>query len=197
MKIYDISQEVFTCEVYPGDKAPERFAINRMSCGALYNLTDFSMCAHNGTHIDAPFHFINDGKTVDQLSLDQTVGFCFVAAFEGKMKARDALSIINSAKEIKPEASKRILIKGNTIISPEAARAFAKSDVTLIGVESQSIGELNSPVRVHKVLLEKGIVILEGIKLKEIQEGTYFLCAAPLLLGGCDGAPTRAILIDF
>ena len=62
MKIYDISQEVFGCKVFPGDPAPERKIISSMENGALYNLTAISMCAHNGTHVDAPFHFIKDGK---------------------------------------------------------------------------------------------------------------------------------------
>ena len=59
MKIYDISQEVFSCEVYPGDPVPEKTALKSMQEGEVYNLTAFSMCAHNGTHIDAPIHFIN------------------------------------------------------------------------------------------------------------------------------------------
>ena len=65
MKIYDISQEVFGCQVYPGDPTPKKRVISSMEKGDLYNLTAFSMCAHNGTHIDAPFHFIKYGKTVD------------------------------------------------------------------------------------------------------------------------------------
>ena len=58
MKVYDISQEVFSCEVYPGDPIPEKNVLKSMQKGEVYNLTAFSMCAHNGTHIDAPFHFI-------------------------------------------------------------------------------------------------------------------------------------------
>ena len=64
MKIYDISQEVFSCQVYPDDPAPEKKIIRSMEKGEVYNLTAFSMCAHNGTHIDAPRHFIKDGKTI-------------------------------------------------------------------------------------------------------------------------------------
>ena len=71
MKIYDISQEVFSCEVYPGDPVPEKTALKSMQEGEVYNLTAFSMCAHNGTHIDAPFHFIKEGKTVDEICLNQ------------------------------------------------------------------------------------------------------------------------------
>ena len=64
MKIYDISQEVFSCGVYPGDPKPEKQTLCATADGELYNLTAFSMCAHNGTHVDAPYHFLHDGKTV-------------------------------------------------------------------------------------------------------------------------------------
>ena len=67
MKIYDISQEVFSCAVYPGDPKPERQVLSSTGDGALYNLTALSMCAHNGTHVDAPFHFLPEGKTVEQM----------------------------------------------------------------------------------------------------------------------------------
>ena len=67
MKIFDISQELFTCQVYPGDPAPKKTMLQSMDKGEAYNLTALNLCAHNGTHIDAPFHFIHDGKTVDEL----------------------------------------------------------------------------------------------------------------------------------
>ena len=78
MKIYDISQEVFNCQVYPGDPAPRREVLSSMANDDLYNLTAFSMCAHNGTHIDAPYHFIRDGKTVNAVGLEAFVGMAYV-----------------------------------------------------------------------------------------------------------------------
>ena len=86
MKIYDISQEVFSCQVYPGDPAPERAVLQSMTEGAVYNLTAFHMCAHNGTHIDAPFHFMQDGKTVDEIPLEAVVGMAYVAEHRGTKK---------------------------------------------------------------------------------------------------------------
>ena len=68
MKIYDISQEVFGCAVYPGDPKPERKIVLKMSEGAVCNLSAFSMCAHNGTHVDAPLHFCADGKSIDRIA---------------------------------------------------------------------------------------------------------------------------------
>ena len=83
MKIYDISQEVFSCRVYPGDPAPQRKVLSSMEAGALYNLTALDMCAHNGTHIDAPFHFIRDGKTVGTMDVNVTLHVAYLWAEEG------------------------------------------------------------------------------------------------------------------
>ena len=88
MKIYDISQEVFQCQVYPGDPAPERKALCSMEKGDLYNLTAFQMCAHNGTHIDAPFHFIKDGKTVDAITLKRLLAWRMRRSIRGSSPAR-------------------------------------------------------------------------------------------------------------
>lgn len=196
MKIYDISQEIFTCKVYPGDPAPEKTVLNSMEKGDLYNLTKFSMCAHNGTHIDAPFHFIKDGKTVDNVNLDALVGAACVFEHNGTLLADDAVKIIKKAKSLNTEASKRILIKGNAEVSKEGAEVFAKAGILLFGNESQTVGPEDAPMEVHKILLGEGIILLEGIRLSNVSEGVYFLNAAPLNLKGSDGAPCRAILIE-
>lgn len=192
MKLYDISQEVFSCAVYPGDPKPERETICSIAAGSLYNLTAFSMCAHNGTHVDAPFHFLRDGKTVDQMALDIFVGDSYIARHEGNVTAGDAENILRKAK-----GAERILIAGQATVIKEAAEVFAQSGIKLIGNESQTVGPVDGPMQVHKILLSKGIALLEGIILKGIPEGRYFLSAAPLNLAGADGAPCRAYLIDY
>ncbi|MBP3371524.1 MAG: cyclase family protein [Clostridia bacterium] len=195
MKIYDISQEVFGCEVYPGDPAPEKKILSSIGQGDLYNLTSFSMCAHNGTHVDAPFHFIKDGKTVDEIDLEAFVGMAYVAEHEGIVSAEDAVQILAKAKEHDPDAASRILIKGNAEVSLEAAEVFASSNLLLLGNESQTVGPENAPMAVHVALLSAEVVLLEGIRLHDVAEGVYFLNAAPLNLAGADGAPCRAILV--
>ena len=197
MKIYDISQEVFSCAVFPGDPAPQREIMNDMNKGDLYNLTAIHMCAHNGTHVDAPYHFINDGKTIDKVALENFVGPCYVAEHQGVVTAEDAECILRRAANCSTEASKRILIKGDTEVSLEVAEVFAKAKVLLVGNESQTVGPENAPMAVHKVLLGADVVLLEGIRLSEVPEGVYLLNAAPLNLAGADGAPCRAILIDM
>ena len=197
MKIYDISQEVFSCKVFPGDPAPERKVLNSMEKGGLYNLTEFSMCAHNGTHIDAPFHFIKDGKTVDAVCLEAFVGMAYVAEHHGIVSGDDAAEIIEKAKALNPEAVKRILIKGPAEVSQEAAEVFASSEILLLGNESQTVGPEDAPMAVHLILLAADVIPLEGIRLAEVSEGVYLLNAAPLNLSGADGSPCRALLIDI
>ena len=197
MKIYDISQEVFNCRVYPGDDSPQKNEIRRISKGDLYNLTNFSMCAHNGTHIDAPFHFIDNGDTVEKISLYKTVGFSYVSTFNGTLSSNDADLIIKKAEKLSYESAKRILLKGNAIVTPEAARVFVDYGIDIIGVEAQSIGEPNHPMVDHKLLLQNDVLLLEGIELSDVNDGVYFLNAAPISLEGSDGAPCSAILIEF
>ncbi len=196
MKIYDISQEVFGCKVYPGDPSPKKIALSSMEKGELYNLTEFSMCAHNGTHIDAPFHFIRDGKTVDEISLEAFMGMAYVAEHHWIVTADNAVEIIKKAKEQNSEAAKRILIKGDAEVSLEAAKVFAASEILLLGNESQTVGPEDAPMAVHQILLSAGVVLLEGIRMAKVSEGVYFLNAAPLNLSGADGSPCRAVLIE-
>jgi arylformamidase len=191
MKLYDISQEVFSCAVYPGDPAPRKEQLCAMASGQLYNLTAFSMCAHNGTHVDAPFHFLEDGKTVDRMGLEVFVGECYVAHHQGNVSASDAGSILEKA-----QGARRILIAGDATVTEEAAAVFADAGILLLGNESQTVGPENGPMQVHKILLGRGIALLEGIVLGKVPEGRYFLNAAPLNLAGADGAPCRAWLLS-
>ena len=197
MKIYDITQEVFSCQVYPGDPKPEKKVLKSMENGEVYNLTSFSMCAHNGTHIDAPFHFIKDGKTVDEICLEAFVGMAYVTKHHGIVTGDDAAKIIGKAKKQNLESAKRILIKGDVEVSLEAAKVFAASDILLLGNEPQTIGPQNAPMEVHLALLTADVILLEGIRLAEVSEGVYFLNAAPLNLSGADGSPCRAVLLEL
>ena len=195
MKIYDISQEIFSCQVYPGDPVPKKEVLSLIEKGDLYNLTSFSMCAHNGTHIDAPYHFLKDGKTVDDICLEAFVGMAYVAEQQGIISGEDAVEIIKKAKEHHLDSAKRILIKGAAEVSAEAAKVFAASKILLLGNESQTVGPEDAPMEVHRILLTSNVILLEGIRLKEVSEGVYFLNAAPLNLSGSDGSPCRAILM--
>ncbi|MBE6637578.1 MAG: cyclase [Ruminococcaceae bacterium] len=197
MTIYDISQEVFSSRIYPGDPSPRREVLSATSRGDAYNLTAFSMCAHNGTHIDAPFHFLPNGSTVDKIPLSKTVGPAYVAACEGILDAAAARALLAEAQSASSEAAKRLLIRGNAVLTLDAAQVLAAAGLDLIGTESQSVGPQEAPMAVHLALLSAEIVLLEGIRLHDVPTGTYFLSAAPLSLGGADGAPCRALLISW
>ena len=197
MKLYDISQEVFSSSIYPGDPVPERRIISSMEDGALYNLTAFSMCAHNGTHIDAPAHFLADGATVDALQLSSTVGMAYVAEHSGLLTEKDAARILLCAEKQAKEAAKRILIKGDAVLTEAGARIFAEAGLLLFGNESQTVGPTDAPMAVHRLLLGVGMVLLEGIRLSHVPEGCYLLFAASLLLGNTEGAPCRALLAEI
>ena len=197
MKIYDISQEVFGCAVYPGDPKPEKEIKMRISEGAVCNLSAFSMCSHNGTHVDAPLHFIDNGKSIDRVDLDRFVGYTYVAVHEGDVTAEDAERILKTAGEKDPRAAERILVKGKAVVTAEAAKVFAARGIKLFGNESQTVGPENAPMEVHLIMLGAEIVLLEGIRLTDVEEGVYLLHAAPLNLGGAEGAPCRATLISL
>ena len=128
---------------------------------------------------------------MDMLSLTKTVGEAYVAEGNGDITAEDAAAMLKKADGVS-----RILIKGNVTVTAEAARVFADAGIDLLGNESQTVGPKNAPMEVHKILLSRDIVLLEGIRLSDVPEGKYLLCAQPVNLGGCDGAPVRAILIE-
>lgn len=188
MKLYDITRDLFRTPVYPGDPAPEYERLQAMEEGDICNLSYLKMCVHNGTHMDAPRHFLEEGKSIEELPLEQVMGRCSVLEFDGVLNGITASDMI-AGKE------KKILWKGNTVFTEGAAQAFAEYGMELVGVESQTVGAEEDPVPVHRILLGAGMAILEGLCLKEITAGTYFLCAQPLKLEGSDGAPCRAVLI--
>ena len=197
MKIYDISQEVFSCAVFPGDPSPEREILMKISGGASCNLSAFSMCAHNGTHVDAPLHFIEGGKSVDRVELDRFIGYAYVTARRGEILASDAKRILREAQERDPRAAERILVKGPAVLTAEGAKVFTEEGIKLFGNESQTVGPEDAPAEVHRILLGAEVVLLEGIRLAEVDEGVYLLHAAPLNLGGAEGAPCRATILSF
>lgn len=189
MKVYDISQELFSCCVYPGDPAPKGEKIHKIAEGAVSNVTVLSMCAHNGTHVDAPYHFFDQGKRIDEISLEKFVGEALVVSCEGEPDVKWLEGILKTAP-------KKLLFKGNAVITLPVAKLINQYDMELLGIESQSFGPDGDPVPVHLELLGNEVVLLEGIRLSQVPEGKYILHAAPLNLGGSDGAPCRATLLE-
>lgn len=174
----DITQELFSSEVYPGDTPPEFRRVSTVEKDGCM-VTDITMCAHNGTHIDAPAHFLSGGRTVDRLDLSRCAGTCEVRTFSKVLTAEDAEKI----------TAKRLLLRGDCSVSAEAANILRKK-LLLLGIQAQSVGD----AAVHKSLLSADVILLEGLVLQDVEDGAYELFAFPLKLGGCDGAPVRAVL---
>ena len=195
--IYDITQPLFDCTVFPGDPRPTKELVRSMARGDLYNLTNISLCAHNGTHVDAPVHFIPGGKGIDEIALEKFIGPAFVVRHDGPVTAEDARTILDQAAAAGEEARRRLLLKGDAMVTLEAAKVFAAAGIDLLGNESQTVGPEDGPMAVHLVLLQAEVVLLEGIRLAQVPEGVYYLNCAPLDLEGADGAPCRAVLVEM
>lgn len=191
LEIIDITSGVFGSEVYPGDPESGICTFKSFEKGDGYNLNAFSACAHAGTHVDAPLHFIEDGLSVDRLPLQPFIGPCRVISVpEGP--------ITGEFVEMNfPRGCRRVLIKGNkkAYFMDHAAYAAAQLEYFLIGTDALSVGEGDNQMAPHKAFLNKGISILEGLDLSGVEEGSYFLIAPPIKLEGLEAAPARAILV--
>jgi len=152
-------------------------------------VTELTITSHDGTHMDAPRHFIRDGRPIDRMELSRCVGSCTVWEAQGEVTAQSIAPVLAACE-------KRLLIKGDIVLTDSAAEAVAESGLLLIGVETLSVGPEGAPARSHRALLSKEVMILESIDLAGVRPGKYLLCAAPLKIGGCDGAPCRAFLIE-
>ena len=128
--------------------------------------------------------------------MEKTVGYAFVKHLSGEITERAAEALLKEAKQTSAEAAKRILVGGDAVLTLPAAELLAREGIFLFGNESQTVGPEKAPMAVHKALLSKGTVLLEGIRLSLVEDGVYFLSAAPLNLGGADGAPVRAVLVE-
>lgn len=189
MKCIDITRELLSAPVYPGDPAPHMEELRRMRLGDECNVSALYACLHNGTHLDAPRHFVPDGQAIDDVPLTACVGECSVVEGEG-------LLLGAQAEELLPKLKKRVLFKGQVQISPSAAFVLSDVGLELIGVEAQSVSPPECTAAVHRQLLGAGLVLLEGLDLSRAAPGTYFLFAAPLKITGADGAPVRAVLLE-
>lgn len=190
MKIYDLSKELFSAAVFPGDPAPAKTPFRTISQTCPCNLTVLTLGSHNGTHMDAPKHFVAGAKDIAQVPLEKCVGPCTVASHTGRLEAEDAQKLLRGGVQ-------RLLIRGEMEITVEAAQVFAASGLWFLGVEGMTVGGPETGADVHRTLLSAEIVILESAVLDGVPDGTYFLSNAPLRMQGLDGSPCRPLLIDF
>ncbi|PKN95393.1 MAG: cyclase [Chloroflexi bacterium HGW-Chloroflexi-6] len=209
MPIYDISLTVSpTLPVWPGDPPVKMTQTESMAAGAQYNLTRLDISAHTGTHVDAPHHFLNDGRTVETLSLEVLTGPCYVVQLPDDV---DEISAEVLERTSLPSGTIRILFgtrnsklwardeknfqEDFVAISPDGAQWLVAHGIKLVGVDYLSVAPFSDSVPTHEILLRAGVIALEGLNLSQIPRGFYDLYCLPLKLAGADGAPARAILV--
>ena len=189
MQPIDITRELLHAPVYPGDPAPALTPLSRMEYGDVCNTSALSLCVHNGTHLDAPRHFVDGGADIAELPLSRCIGECSVVEYDGMVTGAQLERVLHRLE-------KRILFKGDAQLHPSAAFVLAESGVELVGVEGPSVATGDFVTPVHRELLGAGILLLEGLDLSAAREGRYFLVAAPIRVAGADGAPVRAVLLE-
>ena len=192
MKLIDISQDMLSAPIYPGDPKPKVQHIRQIAQGQECNLTAYSAGSHTGTHVDAPLHFIEGGAAVDECPLVNFIGPCMVITVqEGPITGE----WVNNHF---PRNCERLLVKsgGKAWFMDSAAMEAAELGIQLIGTDSLSIGCSGAQIKPHKAFLSNHIAILEGLALHNVAPGNYFLFAPPIKLGGLEGAPARAVLIE-
>ena len=211
MKIYDITVAISDhVPIYKGDPNAQVEAVTEIAHGAHANVSKMCFGVHTGTHVDAPNHFIDGRRRVDQLELDKLIGKCRVIAIDETADAvlpehlsrldgveRVLFKTRNSAFWNEPERGFRTDF---TYISPEAARFMVDAGIKLAGIDYLSVERFGSEdFATHITLLEAEVVIVEGVDLREVRAGDYELICLPLKYtgGGGDGSPARTILREL
>ncbi len=189
MKLYDISRDLIKALPYPGDEPPKLRAVHRMKDGESYNLSRLETSMHAGTHVDAPLHFISDGKDIASLPIEQFIGDCVVLTVP--KTPLDAMYFM------KRPFAPRILLHGEGQLTESAIGYLYNQGCVLIGTNKQSIGSYSDELSVHVALLSYGVAVLENLELRSVPDGRYTLYAAPLKISGAEGAPCRAILVGM
>jgi arylformamidase len=196
-----------TTPVYEGD-APMKFDfLKDMRKGDPLTLSVYSLGAHSGTHIDAPMHFVRDGASIDRLSLEPLIGPARVIDIPDAVQSIDAAELNRHNWKGTPRvifrtrSSLRGWMKSSTFhrdfayIAPDAAQLLADAGVRLVGIDYISAEQFGAPApRTHRILLGKGIPIVEGLALETVAPRDYFLVVLPMKVAGHEGAPARAIL---
>jgi arylformamidase len=207
-KIYDISMTIEAGMIsWPSDGPVVVDRVRSMDNGERLNQSRLDLSAHTGTHIDAPIHFLKEGNGVDSLPLDVLIGPVFVAHIPDVQ----AIGASDLRKAGIPSGTDRLLLKtdngkfleqsefnqGFSFITPDGARYLIDHSIQLVGIDYLSVAEYGSGEDVHRALLSEGIVIVEGLDLREIPPGLYRMSALPLKIKGCDGAPARVVLEEM
>ena len=209
MQILDITQTIRNgLPVWPGDPEVRLEWLSRISEGGSVNLTQIHMCAHSGTHIDMPSHFLEEGENLDDLDLNILIGISRVVLVPDDVVAIDETFLrtlsLDGVGRVLFKTPKTALEKAQTLsfnrnfvaLDASGAKFLAGTGCKLVGIDTMSVALFDDPEGGHLPLLEAGIVVLEGIDLEGVEAGDYQLIALPLKLGGREGSPVRAVLLE-
>jgi arylformamidase len=196
-----------TTPVYEGDAPMDFEFLKDMRKGDGLTLSKYSLGAHSGTHIDAPMHFVRDGAPIDKVPLEALIGPARVIDIADGVQAINAAELNRQRWRGTPRvlfrtrSSLRGWMKSATFhrdfayIAPDAAQQLADAGVQLVGIDYISAEQFGAPAPMtHRILLGKGIPIVEGLALEGISPGDYDLIVLPMKVGGHEGAPARAVL---
>ena len=207
MAIFDISIGIDeSLPLWPGDPELRLHWAAKIEQGDLVKLTELSMSIHTGTHIDAPLHFLPQGKSIDNLNIDVFVGEAQVVAIPQEVD----LITVEILRKLPTINASRVLFKTKNsqfwgtrnfqrdyvALEASAAQWLVDQGVQLVGIDYLSIAPFNDPVPTHKILLSNNVVIIESLDLRSVEPGLYTLICLPLKLVGREAAPARAILMN-
>jgi len=206
LRLYDISVPIrHSGIVYPGNPEIHVSASQSIAAGAGANVSSIAFGSHTATHVDAPLHFIDGGRPVDEIPLETLIGPARLVRFAG-----DVLAI--GERDLVPhnlEGCERVLlatrnsallagkefVRDYTYLAPGGAEYLASLGVILVGIDYLSVEQFRSGHhRTHHTLLGREIVIVEGLDLSKPEAGEYELICLPLRMEGLDGAPARVVL---
>ena len=206
-RIYDVSVPIRSGGlVYPGNPEIEIGLQQAVAQGAGANVSFIRFGSHTGTHADAARHFFDDGQTVDTIPLERLIGPALLLSFPDDLRAVGAADL--QKHDLK--GHKRVLLRTRnsallsqkefvpdyTYLAPDGAQYLVDKGVELVGIDYLSIEQFHSGHhKTHRTLLERSVVILEGLDLSVPAPGEYQLICLPLRIEGGDGAPARAVLI--
>lgn len=206
-EFYDLTLEIHNdSTIFPGDPKVNLTAFQSIKHGDVCNITNLNLGSHTGTHIDAPKHFYDEGKTIDLIPFTSLIG---------KVKLFD-LSYVNNNKICREDLDK-LDIEENDIVfikttnsqlynelkfskeyvylDSSAAKYLAKKKIATLGFDYFSVEKYDADIsEVHYILLKENVVIIEGLDLRAVTEGYYDVYALPLRLKNIDGSPVRVII---
>ncbi|TLN26008.1 cyclase family protein [bacterium] len=212
MKYIDISVAIRPdLPVWSGDPAVSVYRASSIAAGDEANITRLDMGAHTATHVDAPLHFLDGRRSVDQLDLEVLIGSVWVAAFD----VPGEISVADLEQAGIPAGTVRLLLKTRNSrlwsekpstfdtefvgLSLEGARWLVEHGVRLVGIDYLGVERYDSVLRgapVHRTLLDAEVILLEGLNLSAVQPGAHQLICLPVIIQGADGAPCRAVLLQ-